>query len=125
MVQQVTREYEVKDRVLKTYNGLVKQLWTKFSQIQLVQIPHEENTKANELSRVNSSDPKVIKGILVEVLNWPNTAEQKVMTIDALDWRSPITNYLKSPIAKIDSQSTKLWIRAARYIPSAFHIFDV
>ena len=76
MVRQVTGEYEVKDLILKTYNGLVKQLWTKFSQIQLVQIHREENAKADELSRVDTSDPKITKGILVEVLNRPNTAKK-------------------------------------------------
>ena len=35
------------------------------------------------------------------------------MTIDAPDWRSPIIEYLKSPIIEIES---KLKIRAARYI---------
>ena len=46
VVRQVTSEYEVKDLVFKTYNGLVKQLCTEFSQIQLMQIPREENTRA-------------------------------------------------------------------------------
>ena len=35
VVRQVSGEYEVKDPALKAYNGLVKQLWQKFSQIQL------------------------------------------------------------------------------------------
>ena len=35
VVRQVTGEYEVKDSILKAYNGLVKHLWSKFSQIQL------------------------------------------------------------------------------------------
>ena len=50
VVRQVIREYEMKDPILKTYNRLVKQLWMKFSQVQLVQIPREENTIADELS---------------------------------------------------------------------------
>ena len=43
VVRQVIGEYEVKDPILKTYNGLVKQLWTEFSQIQLMQIPREDS----------------------------------------------------------------------------------
>ena len=35
VVQQVSGEYEVKDPSLKAYNKLVKQLWQKFSQIQI------------------------------------------------------------------------------------------
>ena len=50
VVRQVTREFEVKDSVLKAYNGLVKQLWSNFSQIQLAQIPREKNSRVDELS---------------------------------------------------------------------------
>ena len=51
-----------------------------------MQILREENTKANELSRVDSSDPKITKGILIEVLNQPSTAEeQEVMIVDTFD----------------------------------------
>ena len=111
VVRQVTGEYEVKDLVLKVYNGLVKQLWTKFSPSQLVQIPHEENTRADELSRMDSTDPKAIEGILVEILNRLNIAkEQQVMTSNALDWRSPIIEYLKSTAIEIGSKSAKLRI---------------
>ena len=102
MVCQVIGEYEVKDLVLKAYNGLVKQLWTKFSQIQLIQIPHEENVRADELSRVDLFDPKATKGTLVEVLNRPSiTEEHEVMIVDALDWRSPTIEYLKCPSGEV------------------------
>ena len=100
-----------------------------------MQIPHEENARADELSRVNSSDPKTKKEILVEVLNQLSTAkEQKVMVVDASDWKSPIIEYLKSPKVETDSELAKLRIRAVgtfllmiycRKNLSAFHIFDV
>ena len=76
MVQQVTGEYKVKDLILKTYNELVKQLWIEFSQIQLMQILCENNTRTDELSRVDSFNLKATKGILVEVLNRPSIAEE-------------------------------------------------
>ena len=50
VVRQVSEEYEVKNPSFKAYNRLVKQLWQKFSQIQITQIPREENSKADELS---------------------------------------------------------------------------
>ena len=87
----------MKDPLLKTYNELVKQLWGQFSQIQLMQIPREKNVKADELSRLDLFDSKATTGILVEIHNQPNIAEeQEIMTINALDWRSPIIEYLKS-----------------------------
>ena len=51
------------------YNKLVRQLWAEFSQIQLTQISREKNTKADELSRLNPSDPNTRIGVLVKVLN--------------------------------------------------------
>ena len=117
VVRQVSGEYEVKDPTLKAYNRWVKQLWQKFSQIQITQIPSEENSKADELSRVDFNDPKATKGILIETLNRPSTAtEKEVMIIEAPDWRSPIIEYLKSPAIATESEAAKLRIRTARYI---------
>ena len=76
----------MKNPLFKTYNGLVKQLWGKFSQIQSTQISREENAKANKFSQLDLSDPKATMGILVEVFNQPSTSkEQNVMAIDAHD----------------------------------------
>ena len=116
VVRQVTREYEVKDPILKAYNKLVKQLWLKFSQIQLTQIPREENSRADELSRMDPNDSRATRGILVEIINRPSTKKREVMTINVPDWRSPIIEYLKSPTREAEPESAKLRIRAVRYI---------
>ena len=90
---------------------MVKQLWQKFSQIQITQISREENSKADELSRVDPNDPNITKGILIETLNRPSTAiEKTVMIIETPDWRSPIIEYLKSPTITTESESAKLRI---------------
>ena len=81
-----------------------------------MQIPYKENTRVDELSRVDSSDPKTTKRILVEVLNRSDTIEREVMIIDVLDWKSPIIDYLRSPIVETNSQLAKLRIQSARYI---------
>ena len=117
VVQQVSREYEVKDPSLKTYNKLVKQLWQKFSQIQITQIRREENSKTDELSRVDPDNPQATKGVLVEILGHPSTAtENRILIIEPPDWRSPIIEYLKSPTITAESEAAKLRIRAVRYI---------
>ena len=82
----------------------------------MTQIPHEENTRADELSQLDPSNLKATRGILVEMLNMPSTTEEHEVTIvDASDWRSPIIGYLKSLKTETDSQSVKLRIRVARY----------
>ena len=111
VVRQVTGEYEVKDPILKAYNGLVKQLWSKFPLIQLTQISRKENSRADELSRVDPNDLKATRGILIEVIDRPSTtATEKVMIIEVSDWRSPIIEYLKSPTRETEPESTKLRI---------------
>ena len=66
---------------------------------------------------MDPTDQEATKGILIEILYHPSIAKwEKVMTIDASDWRSPIIKYLKSPTIETDSESTKLKIRAIRYV---------
>ena len=65
---------------------------------------------------MDPSDPKAIIRILVEHLNQLNTIDEpEVMVIEPPNGRSSIIDYLKSPLAIIDSQSTKLRIRAIKY----------
>ena len=65
---------------------------------------------------MDPSDPRTTKGILIETLNRPSTVVEKVMIIEAPDWRSPIIEYLKNLATDTKSESAKLRIRAARYI---------
>ena len=66
---------------------------------------------------MDPTDLEATKGMLVEILNHPIIAKgEEVMTIDALDWRSSIIKYLKSPTIETNSESTKLKIRAIRYV---------
>ena len=59
----------------------------------------------DELSKLDPLDPKTIVGILVEHMNQPSlTDEFEVIVIDALDWRSPIIDYLKILLANEDSK---------------------
>ena len=95
---------------------ILEELWGEFPQIQLIQIFREKNAKANELFRLDLSDSNSTTGILVEILNQSSIIEeQKVMAIDAPNWRSLIIEYLKSLTARIDSQLIKLKIKATRY----------
>ena len=89
---------------------MVKQLWSEFHQIQLTQIPREENSRADELSRVDPNNSKATSEILVEVINHPSIETGEVMTINAPDWRSAIIEYLKSPTREIELESAKLRI---------------
>ena len=66
---------------------------------------------------MDPNDPRTTRGILVEVLSRPSTAATKeVMIIETPDWRSPIIEYLKSPTKETEPKSTKLRVRAVRYI---------
>ena len=110
-------EYEVKDSLLAKYHKLVKQLWGYFEEIQLKQIPCE-NTKTNELSKLDLNDLKGNKRILIEYMGWPSTkTKPEILFIDPPDWRSLIISNLKEWASlSSDPQSTKPKIRASKYI---------
>ena len=66
---------------------------------------------------MDPDDPKATKEILIEILSRLSKAiENKIMIIEAPDWRSPIVEYLKSPTITTESKSAKLRTRAAKYI---------
>ena len=65
---------------------------------------------------MNPFDSKSTVGILVEHIDQPSTVEEaEVMVIDPFNRRSPINDYLKSPLAAMDSQLVKIRIKAAKY----------
>ena len=92
------------------------ELWGNFAKVQLIQIPKKKNTRADELSWLDPSDPKITTGILVELLNQPSTTKElEVMTITAPNWRNAIIEYLKSLARDSDTQSIKLRIKTSNY----------
>ena len=56
MVGQITKEYEVKEDMMKRYLKLTNQLASNFVDVRITQIPREENLEVDEVARLASSD---------------------------------------------------------------------
>lgn len=80
MVKQVTREYETKDPQIIRYLEKAKCLINKLQKFTLLRIPNEENSKADTLSRLASSDlSKHIRVVYVKILKVLNIDKEEVM----------------------------------------------
>ncbi|XP_015698273.1 uncharacterized protein YpeP-like [Oryza brachyantha] len=51
VIKQLSREYECRDDVLRTYHEAAEELLEDFKQITLTHIPREQNTEANSLTQ--------------------------------------------------------------------------
>jgi len=56
MIGQMTNEYEAKEDRMKRYLTLTNQLFSNFNDVKITQVPKEENSEADEVPRLASSD---------------------------------------------------------------------
>ena len=56
MVGQITKAYEAKEDRMKRYLKLTNQLVSNFDDVKITQVPKEENSEANEVARLASSN---------------------------------------------------------------------
>ena len=68
IARQVLGEYEVRDPLLAKYHSLVRHVWENFEDIKVRQISREENTRADELSKLDPFDLQSAIGVLDEYL---------------------------------------------------------
>ena len=114
MTRQVSGEYEVRDPSLKKYHELVEQIWVCFKSARIIQIPRENNCRANELSKLYPPNSAKIVGIFVEYMDQPSiVTESVILTIDLLDWRNPIISFLEKSIDYANPNLVKIRIKAA------------
>ena len=100
VVQQVNGEYEAKEKSLKKYLELVRTITESFESFTLEQIPREENTKADALSKLASSEVQVEPGhaLFRETLS-RKSHDREVrpvaqVTLAPDSWIAPIRDYL-------------------------------
>jgi ribonuclease HI/dsDNA-binding SOS-regulon protein len=100
VVQQVNGEYEARDRSLQRYLEMVKPLIAGFNGFELTQVPREENSKADALSKLASSElkPKPGQKLLMETLRKKSYEEEQVASVELMapddSWITPIKAYL-------------------------------
>ena len=83
----------------------------------MVQILEEENSKVDELSRLDPFDPGKIARVFIEHMD-PSSMMigSTVLVIGLADWKSHIISYLSNPPMSDDFESARIRIKASRYI---------
>uniref|UniRef100_A0A2N9I8K3 Uncharacterized protein n=1 Tax=Fagus sylvatica TaxID=28930 RepID=A0A2N9I8K3_FAGSY len=116
IVGQVNGEYEAReDRMIK-YLKLVRNAIKWFDEVRLVQIPHEQNTEADALAKLASSDEATDQ--YIEVQHSPSHLEEELSPINVSNsWMTPIVNYLEDETLPSDPvEARKLKVRSTRFV---------
>ena len=70
---QMNNEYEAKEDRMKRYLALTNQLISNFDDVKITQVPREENSEANKVARLASSETNERRpGLLIEVQHLPS-----------------------------------------------------
>ncbi|KAL0437553.1 UNVERIFIED_CONTAM: hypothetical protein Sradi_0463200 [Sesamum radiatum] len=103
VVKQVEGAYEAKEESMVQYLQQIADLKTKFHYFQIIQIPREENTKADSLSKLASSlEDCRTRHITVHYLPKVRTplAVQPIVTGE--DWRTPIIKWIEEGLLRVN-----------------------
>ncbi|GKV02426.1 hypothetical protein SLEP1_g14863 [Rubroshorea leprosula] len=122
VVGQVNGSCEVRDPQLGRYTSVVNRLKSKFASFQIEKIPRADNHRADELSKLASSqDFSPQRSTIVEVLDAPSytdfTVECQLLSTDPStpSWTTPLINYLQSGELPEDLFAARLVKRRAAH----------
>ena len=115
IVGQVNGEYEAKENRMAKYLKLVKKAIDCFDEVIIVQVPREQNTRADTLAKLASSDEATHQHIKVQYS--PSHIEEEVSPIDVgSSWMTPITQYLEEGTLPLNPvEARKLKVRSTRF----------
>uniref|UniRef100_A0A2N9ICY4 Uncharacterized protein n=1 Tax=Fagus sylvatica TaxID=28930 RepID=A0A2N9ICY4_FAGSY len=120
IVGQVNGEYEAReDRMIK-YLKLVREAIKWFDGVKLVQIPREQNTEADALAKLASSDETTDQ--YIEIQHSPSHLEEELSPINVSDsWMTPIINYLEDETLPTDPVEARKLKAEADYVMREVH----
>ncbi|XP_074336909.1 uncharacterized protein LOC141674083 [Apium graveolens] len=118
VVKQTSGEYIVKDPILAQYQAMVRNILEDTPDITILQINKEENSKADELSKLVQNMSDLASSVYFEELKTPSTERAEVLCIGSADnWMTPYIAYLKDGTLPEDQNK-------ARYLKhKAAHFF--
>ena len=113
---QVNGEYEAKEERMVKYLGLVKDIMIGFNEVIIVQIPREQNIKADSLAKLAFFEEATDQRI--EVQYSPSHKGEEMNPINISNsWMMPITKYLEDGTLPTDVVEPRaLKVRATRFI---------
>ncbi|XP_027088595.2 uncharacterized protein [Coffea arabica] len=119
IVNQVLRNYEIKEEPLKKYAAKAHELRSQFKQFTLEQVSRNRNKRPNILSKLASTSFCTLnKEILVEVVKGRAYEQLDMAVIQVMSlWMDPIVQYLANgelPSNKIEAR--KVLFKSQRYL---------
>ncbi|GLT99508.1 hypothetical protein SLE2022_169450 [Rubroshorea leprosula] len=122
VVLQVNGSCDIRDPQLGRYASVVDRLKSRFASFQIDKIPRADNQRADELSKLASSqDINPQRSTIIEVLDAPSytdfTIECQLLSTDpsAPSWITPLMNYLQSGELPEDQPAAKVVKRRAAH----------
>ncbi|KAL0282795.1 UNVERIFIED_CONTAM: Ribonuclease HI [Sesamum radiatum] len=118
VVKQVEGTYEAKEESVIQYLQQIANLKTKFHHFQIIQIPREENAKADSLSKLASSlkDCRT-KHITIHYLPEARTSLAIELITTGEDWRTPIIKWIEEGLLPENRwKAARLKTQATRFI---------
>ena len=114
----MNNKYEAKEDRMKRYLALTNQLISNFDDVKITQVPREENSKADKVTRLALSETSERRpGLLMMV--------QYLLSIERIDvnyvqseesWMDPIITYIKSGNLPSDpTEVRKVKVRSSRF----------
>ncbi|XP_074346516.1 uncharacterized protein LOC141685307 [Apium graveolens] len=117
MVKQTSGEYIAKDPTLAQYQAMVRNILETTPDITILQINKEENSKADELSKLVQNTSDLTSSVYFEELKAPSTERSEVLGIGSSDnWMTPYIAYLRDGTLPEDQNKARyLKHKAARF----------
>lgn len=116
VVGQVHREYQAKGENMLKYLSIAQGLIKQFNSFKIVQIPREDNQKADALSKLTT--PHTANQVFVEELLCPSFTSPPIGHIEdeGDTWMTPIRRYLSDgTLQDSKAEARKVQTRAPRY----------
>ncbi|XP_024038334.1 uncharacterized protein LOC112097367 [Citrus clementina] len=119
VANHVSERFQPRKEKMEQYLKIVRQMMGKFETVEVIQIPREQNSRADILARMAAvADPKIPKAVPLEVKSSPSIDQNLgVLRIEQKrSWRDPIVSYLRDRLLPPDKlQARKIRAQASRY----------
>ncbi|XP_074369759.1 uncharacterized protein LOC141711256 [Apium graveolens] len=117
VVKQTSGEYIAKDPTLAQYQAMVRNILEATPDITILQINREENSKADELSKLVQNASDLVSSVYFEELKVPSIEQAEVLCIGSPDnWMTSYIAYLRDGTLPEDQNKARyLKHKAARF----------
>ncbi|XP_052295858.1 uncharacterized protein LOC127901870 [Citrus sinensis] len=119
VANHVSERFQPREEKMEQYLKIVRRMMGKFEAVEVIQIPREQNSRADILARMAAvADPKMPKSVPLEVKSSPSIEQNLgVLRIEQkCSWRDPIVSYLRDGVLPPDKlRARKIRAQASRY----------